>query len=431
MKKLFLLAAAALIAAPALAEPVAVTGGKLVLGDGSAPIDNGVVLFDNGRILAAGPASAVPIPAGTRIIAARGKWVTPGIVAGYSRIGLAEVDSGVGNVDNSSSNGPYSAAIDVSYSVDPGATPIAVSRAGGVTRAIVSPTHGSTMFNGQGAVIDTGGDPNPITKARAFQHVDLSGGGAGAEGGSRSAMYLRLEDAFRQAAGRVIPGDRPDDSTFTQADIDALKPLIAGEQIMLVNADSAMDIRNALRLKAKYPRLRMVILGAAEGWMVAGDLARAGVAVLADPMINRPISFEALAATGSNIGRMRAAGVTVGVASINDFVNRNGQNHRQAAGNLVALTRVPGHQGVRWEDAFAMISSAPAAIMGLDGEIGSLARGAKADVVVWSGDPLELSSAAEQVWIDGVEQSLENRMTRLRDRYRTLAPGALPRAYRK
>lgn len=430
MKKL-LLAAAALIATPAIAEPVAVTGGKLVLGDGSAPIDNGVVVFDNGRIIAAGPASSVTIPAGTRVIAARGKWVTPGIVAGYSRIGLAEVDSGVGNVDDTGSDGPYTAAIDVSYSVNPGATPIAVSRAGGVTRAIVSPYHGDSMFNGQGAVIDTGSDADPITKARAFQHVDLSGSGAGAEGGSRSAMYLRLEDAFRQAAGRVVMGDRPDDSTFTQADIEALKPLIAGEQIMLVNADRVMDIRNALRLKAKYPRLDMVILGAAEGWMVAGELAAAGVPVLADPMINRPVSFEALAATQSNIGRMRAAGVTVGVASINDFINRNGQNHRQSAGNLVALARVPGHQGVSWEDAFSMITSAPAAIMGLDGEIGSLTRGAKADVVVWSGDPLELSSAAEQVWIDGVEQSLENRMTRLRDRYRSLAPSSLPRAYKK
>ena len=139
MKKLMLLAATALFSAPLAAQPVAITGGKLVIGDGSAPIDNGVVVFDNGRIIAVGPASSVTIPAGTRVIAARGKWVTPGIVAGYSRIGLAEVDSGVGNVDDTGSDGPYTAAIDVSYSVNPGATPIAVSRAGGVTRAIVSP----------------------------------------------------------------------------------------------------------------------------------------------------------------------------------------------------------------------------------------------------------------------------------------------------
>ena len=431
MKKLTLLAAAALIAAPAAAEPVAITGGKLVIGDGSAPIDHGVVVIDNGRVVSAGAADSVTIPAGATVVAARGKWVTPGIVAGFSRIGLAEVDSGVGNVDDSGSDGPWSAAIDVAYSVNPTATPIAVSRAGGVTRAIVAPAHGDSIFNGQGAVIDTGADMDPITKRKAFQLVDLSGGGAGKAGGSRSALYLHLEEAFRQATRGAPSNAAPDAATFTQADLDALKPLLAGEQIMMVSADRVTDIRHALALKDQYPRLDMVILGAAEGWMVAREIASAGVSVLADPMINRPVSFEALAATQSNIGRLRAAGVTVGVASINDFVNRNGQNHRQSAGNLVALAKVPGHQGVTWEDAFSMISSAPAAIMGLDGKVGSLTPGAHADVVVWSGDPLELTSAAEQVWIDGVEQSLENRMTRLRDRYRSLAPSSLPKAYRK
>ena len=78
-----------------------------------------------------------------------------------------------------------------------------------------------------------------------------------------------------------------------------------------------------------------------------------------------------------------------------------------------------------------MITSRPAATMGLEGEIGSLQPGRRADVVVWSGDPLELTSAAEQVWIDGVPQSLETRQSRLRERYRSLAPSSLPKAYTK
>ena len=76
-----------------------------------------------------------------------------------------------------------------------------------------------------------------------------------------------------------------------------------------------------------------------------------------------------------------------------------------------------------------MITSRPAQAVGMGGEIGSLAPGRRADVVIWDGDPLELSSAVEAVWIDGVRQSLENRQTRLRDRYRQPQEGALPHAY--
>jgi imidazolonepropionase-like amidohydrolase len=144
-----------------------------------------------------------------------------------------------------------------------------------------------------------------------------------------------------------------------------------------------------------------------------------------------PASFEMLAATQSNIGRMRAAGVKVAIGMIDDNDTRNQRNQRQYAGNLVALGKVPGAAGLSWGEAFAMISSRPAEAVGLGGEIGSLASGRRGDVVIWSGDPLELSSAPEAVWIDGVRQSLDNHQTKLRDRYRSLERKTLPEAYRK
>jgi imidazolonepropionase-like amidohydrolase len=101
----------------------------------------------------------------------------------------------------------------------------------------------------------------------------------------------------------------------------------------------------------------------------------------------------------------------------------------QYAGNLVGIGRIPGHTGLSWNEAFAAISSRPAEAIGLGGEIGSLRPGRRADVVIWDGDPLELSTGVEAVWIDGVRQSLENRQTRLRDRYRQPQEGALPHAY--
>ncbi|MDQ4088120.1 MAG: amidohydrolase family protein, partial [Pseudomonadota bacterium] len=205
--------------------------------------------------------------------------------------------------------------------------------------------------------------------------------------------------------------------------------VVQGRQLLLVHVERASDILQTLALKREFPRLRLVLVGASEGWRVADRIAAAGVPVIANALEDLPESFEQLAATQSNIGRMRAAGVQVGIGMIDDDEARQVRVSTQYAGNLVAISRVPGHTGLSWEEAFAAISSAPAEALGLGGEIGSLRPGRRADVVIWDGDPLELSSAVEAVWIDGVRQSLENRQTRLRDRYREPREGQLPNAY--
>jgi imidazolonepropionase-like amidohydrolase len=114
---------------------------------------------------------------------------------------------------------------------------------------------------------------------------------------------------------------------------------------------------------------------------------------------------------------------------INDDEARQVRLARQQAGNLVAIARVPGATGLSWGEALAAITSGPAEAVGLGGEIGSLRPGRRADVVLWDGDPLENMSAATMVMIDGVEQPLDNRQTRLRDRYRNPVEGELPKAY--
>jgi cytosine/adenosine deaminase-related metal-dependent hydrolase len=122
--------------------------------------------------------------------------------------------------------------------------------------------------------------------------------------------------------------------------------------------------------------------------------------------------------------------VQVAIGIIDDNDTRNVFAERQYAGNLVALQRVPGAAGVSWGEALAMITSRPAQVIGMGGDFGSLAPGRRADVVIWSGDPLEGSSAAEQVFIDGVRQPLVTHQTRLRDRYRHLPRRELPEGFR-
>jgi len=433
MTRLALIAAALFASAsPVAAQTIAITNGTLVLGDGSAPIEGGTVVIRNGRVAAAG--AEVQAPADAEMVDAEGKWVTPGIVAGFSRLGLAEVDlSADGSDDRDSGNGVFNAAIDVTPAVNPRASTIAVSRADGVTRAIVAPVAGKNIFAGQGAVIDTGDDLDAVLRARAFQFVELGEGGAGIAGGSRATAFVLFHNALREARdlrGRT-DGPRRDDVLLTRFDAAALVPVVQGKQLLLVHVERAKDILNVLDLRREFSGLKIALVGVTEGWLVADQIAASGVWVIASALNDLPASFEMLAATQSNVGRMRAEGVKVAIGMIDDNDTRYVRNQRQYAGNLVALGKVPGAAGVSWGEAFAMISSRPAEAVGLGGEIGSLAAGRRGDVVIWSGDPLELSSAPEAVWIDGILQPLDNHQTKLRDRYRSLERKALPEAYRK
>ncbi len=418
------------ISAPALAQNVAITNATLVVGDGGEPIRGGTVLVQDGKVVAAG--SAVPVPAGVRTIDAQGKWVTPGLVAAVTDLGLVDVGAVDASNDSDAAKSQFSAALDISAAINPAAQPIAVSRAGGVTRAAVAPLATDTIFGGQGAVIDLGADPQAVMLPRAFQYLELGETGAARSGGSRAATWAVLRNAFAEARELVAAttGARRDDVLLTRSDAAALVPAVTGKQLLYIRVERAADIRMVLALRQDFPALRVVIVGASEGWLVASELAAAGVPVLATPLRDLPSSFEQLGATQSNIGRMAAAGIKVSLGAFALGVGNEGPRYApQYAGNLVALTRVPGASGLAWGKAFAAISSGPAEALGLGDRIGSLRPGRAGDVVIWDGDPLEASSGVLRVFIDGIEQPLSNHQTRLRDRYKTPTEGDLPEAY--
>jgi imidazolonepropionase-like amidohydrolase len=415
-----------LLSTPALAQTIAITGGKVAIGDGSATIENGTVIITGGRITAAG--AGIAIPPGARRIDASGKWVTPGIVAGFSRIGMSEVEGVEPTNDTVAQRSPFSAAIDAADAVNPRAVAIAVSRTGGVTRAIIAPSTAQSMFAGQGAVIDTGADFEAITKARAFQYMEFGEGAAGEAGGSRSAAWAYFRNAVQEARDFRL-GRSGDDRFLKRPDAAALLPVIDGLMPLMVHVESASDILKVLKLKQDIPAIRLVLAGVGEGWEVASQIAAAKVPVVLDALSDLPDSFETLSATQSNAGRLRKAGVMVSLGSLNRFESLQARTLTQDAGNMVALIRVPGATGLSWAEALASITSRPAEMIGMGGDFGSLKAGRRADVVIWDGDPLELSSAAIQVFIDGVDQPLGNRQLRLRDRYRTAPEGALPKAY--
>jgi len=419
MKRLLIWAAALAAATPADAQTIAIVGGTVAIGDGSQPIANGSVVIRDGRVVAAG--ADVPVPAGARTIDATGKWVSPGLIVGMAPVGLVEVSGVAETNDARASESPFSAAIDVVPAINPKAQPLQVTRAEGYTRAIVAPNAGGSIFAGQGAIIDLATDMDPIVKGRAFQYMVLGEGGGENVGGGRPGAFAYLRNALMEA--QAMERDDGFEKKLSRLDAEALVPVVEGRIPLFVSVNRASDVLSVIGLRDDFPQLDLVLVGANEGWMVAPQIAAANVPVITAALTDLPESFESLASTQSNVGRMRAAGVRVAL--------RTTRNTAQEAGNLVGLSQVPGATGLDWGSAFATITSAPAEIVGMGEEFGSLLPGRRADVVIWDGDPLEVQSGVEQVFIDGVEQSLVTHMSQLRDRYRRSVEGALPKAYER
>ena len=420
-------------AAPAAAETVAITGGTVYTGTSDTPIEGGTVVVRDGRIVAVG--KGVAAPAGATIIDATGKWVTPGIFSAMAYMGISEV-SGVDQTnDTGASKSPFSAAIDLAPGINPAANNIAVERQGGVTRSAIGPNPSHDIFGGQGLVISLAASGDIVTRPRAFQFVELGEAGARAAGGSRPVAFLNFRNALQEAERYARnPGafdsGREAGSFVTRLDAAALVAVVQGTQKLLVHVDRAQDIRNVLALRNEFPKLKIVLFGAREGWLVAADIAAAHVPVITQPMLDNPNSFENLASTRNNVGRLVRAGVTVGLGLLEEDASFQARDLPNYAGNMVAQAKVPGGVGLTWAEALRTVTSAPAAIYGM-GDTGSLASGQRGDVVVWDGDPLELTSAPVAMLIDGVRQPLTSRQTELRDRYLGLQTQAAPLQYRR
>lgn len=392
------------------AETLAITDGKLITLGPDGTIENGTLLIENGRISAVG--STLDIPLDATVIDANGKWVTPGIFAALSQLGVVEIELEESTDDTSVEDSGFNAGFDISYAINPRAVPIAVTRMEGVTRAGVMPAKGDAIFAGLGALIHLGDAKDLVTHPRAFMAMSLGASGGNEAGGSRAGAVVAFLDALEEAL-RFRDDPEPDDwdGTIPRLDAEALIPVAEGRVPLIINLDRASDITQVIKLAARLPDLRVVIQGAGEGWIVAEDLAAAEIPVIIQPLENLPRRFDSLAQTRHNAERLVAAGVTVAFAQ-----GWDGHNPRlllQQAGNAVA-------HGLAWEEAVKAITLNPARIFGVDDDLGSLAVGKIGDLVIWDGDPLEVMSSPDAVIIEGVTVPMESRQTKLRDRYRDL-----------
>jgi imidazolonepropionase-like amidohydrolase len=405
------------------AQTIAITGGTVYPVSGPR-IENGTVLVRDGRIVAVG--ANVTVPANAQRIDATGKWVTPGFINSGTQIGVVEIGFSGPQVDVSArGRDNVAAAFRVWEGMNPLSVLIPPARADGITSVLVAPNGG--LVSGQAALVDLIGPTvtEMIRKAPAAMIAEL--GDAGSAGVNArgevigklrellvdTRAYMRRRAAIESGQSRVLSASR--------ADLEAMVPVLEGRLPLVIATDRASDIEAAITL-ANEERLRVIIAGGAEAWMVAEKLAAARIPVLTGAMNNIPGSFNALGMRQENPGLLARAGVRValvGNAGGGDEELFNVRNVRFEAGNAVAY-------GMTWDDALRAVTLTPAEVFGVADRVGSLQTGRDANLVIWNGDPFELQTRAERVLVRGREASGPTRQDMLEQRYRRLPPAYRP-----
>ncbi|GMV08291.1 MAG: amidohydrolase [Gemmatimonadota bacterium] len=408
-------AATLLASAPAQAQVLAITGAKVYPVSGPA-IENGTVLVRDGRIVAVG--SNVTIPADARRIDATGKWVTPGIFNATTSLGLTEIGAVQATVDLSArgQGDGITPSLRVWEGFNPASPLLQVTRNDGVTTAGLIPRGG--LVGGQGAVVVLGdgtlGDVLLKGPVAVFADIGSKGNDRGA---SRAEVYQRLRAVLAEAREWPRRRDRYDANgsrplAARPVDLEALQPVLRGEIPLAVDADRASDILVALDI-AKEFGLKLVLTSATEGWKVADRIAAANAFVVVGALNNIPRDFSTLGARQENAALLQQAGAKVVIAGGADAFNA--RNVKYEAGVAVAF-------GMPWDAALRAVTLTPAEMYGVANRVGSLQPGRDATLVIWSGDPFELYTRAEKVYVRGVEVQRPSRQDELMRRYRTLPP---------
>ncbi|HEU5467941.1 MAG TPA: amidohydrolase family protein [Steroidobacteraceae bacterium] len=402
------LVAAALLLAPAFAgaQDLLIRGARVHTAGSAGTLDNADVLVQGGKIAEVGGNLAAP--AGANVIEAKGRPLTPGLFGGVSQIGLEEV-----NLEESTYDAElkltapawqhmWRPEFDVTPAFNSRSIVLPVMRVEGVTWGMLSPLAADSLVIGQGSGVTLDGRFDAALEGSRTLFVNWGSAAHEASGGSRAAQYMLFDQAIREVRE---PGSSGPAALLLPEGRAALKAYLAGGRVVFY-VQRASDIREVVRF-AKARGMKPVIAGGAEAWVVARELADAGVPVILDPLENLPNDFDRLGARFDNAKILDEAGVRIAFSQTDSFHLRK---NRQLAGNAVA-------HGLPWDAGLAAITSSPAEIFGVGGARGRIEKGQAADLVLWSGDPLEVTTVAERVWIAGSPVTMRSRQTELRDRY--------------
>jgi len=404
--------------------PLVIRGARVVTVSGPV-IEKGSVLVQHGKIVAVGP--DVTVPAGASVVDATGKTLYPGLVDGLTTLGLTEVQAVPATVDTTEV-GDINPQAHAWVALHPDSELIPVARANGVTTVLSAPAGG--IVSGQSALVRLAGTtPSAmVVKAPAALHVVYPSGRPPADVSrlfdepelktlaervkeqekSQKKALDRLADLLAEAkANAAAQADASRPAPETSLALEALAPFARGEGLVVIRADEEKQIRASVRFAADNG-LKLVIAGGLEAWRCLDLLKEKDVAVLVK--VERLPSRESdpYDAPYANAAALKNAGVRFAI------VSDDSENVR----NLPYEAAMAAAYGLGEEQALRAITLSPAEIFGVADRIGSIAPGREANLVLATGDILDTRTQVTSVFVQGAQQSLETRHTRLYDRYK-------------
>ncbi len=379
-----------------MSRTVAITGGYVVPVEGK-PIDGGTVLIEDGRIAAVG--SRVKVPRGADHVDATGSWVLPGFVEAHAHMGVHEEGEGWAGQDTNEMTDPNGARMRALDAINPDDEGFRDALAGGVTTAVVKPGSGNPI-GGQtvalkcwGRMVDEMVIKQPASvKSALGENPKRVYGDQKKLPSTRQGVAAVIRDAMTKAQDYQAKRDRaasknePFDRDPTS---EILVQVLAGDLPWSQHCHRADDIATAIRLSREFG-YRLIVNHGTEGHLLADVLADADIPVVIGPLFTTRSKVELRQRHLRNPGLLAAAGVRIAITTDHPVVPIN---------FLVHQATLAVKEGLDRTTALESLTINPARIMGLDDRVGSLAKGKDADVVVWSGDPLDVMSRARQVFV--------------------------------
>jgi imidazolonepropionase-like amidohydrolase len=421
--KLFSLCALALsismASSASLADSFVIKNAKVHTATNDGVLNNATIVVKDGVITAINPRSYNV----RNVIDAQGKDITPGLIGAMNSLGLIEVNAVSGSRDDREKKADI--IFDTSKAFNPKSSLLPYARKGGVTSNIVTPLGGESMFRGQSFAVNLSGDFDSVLASEKAVVIDLGANHEGSRATHIQTLIHTLEDAQEKLADKKAAAEKEDtsDSEAKDKKEEKLKrdeiivnELLAGTKTLVAFAERATDLLVLIDIKERF-NLDVVIVGASDAVLIQKELVQADIPVLINTYSNLPTSFDTLNSSLDTATILIKAGLKVGLYL--DDAHKIDQL-RYLAGSAVA-------NGVEHEDALEAITANLADIFKLN--TGKIAVGKKADIVMWSADPFEISTKVERLWIEGEEASTKSRQDALRDRYTT--DTEMPRAYTK
>lgn len=379
---------------------LAITSGYVVPVDGD-PIDGGTVLIQDGKITAVG--RDVAVPDGTPVVDAAGGWVLPGFVEAHGHLGVHEEAEGWAGQDTNEMTDPNGARLRALDAINPADLAFADALSGGVTTAVIKPGSGNPI-GGQTVAIKCWGRTvdemllkEPVSvKSALGENPKRVYGDQKKLPSTRQGVAAVIRDAFMKAqdyqakkAAAEAEG-KPFDRDGT---LEILARVLDGELPWCQHTHRADDIATALRLAGEFG-YRLVINHGTEGHLLADTLAERNVPVIIGPLFTSRSKVELRQRSLRNPGILARAGVQVAITTDHPVVPIH---------FLVHQATLAVKEGLDPADALRSITVNPARIMGIDDRVGALKPGLDGDVVIWSGDPLDVMSRALKVYVSGRE----------------------------